>query len=133
MKIRLSKNLVSFFFFGFLLSGCNTIATQKNTNKTIDYASFQQIELKNLKIKYQPNLDAYYPRKSLEEKEMGSSIVVLYVNTDGKVLEARLLKSSNYPRLDRAAIEIGRRYVFEPLVKDNHKSEFKTNLQVNFR
>ena len=48
---------------------------------------------------------AYYPKESLKHHEQGRCDLAFYVNADGSVPAAQLLKSSGYPRLDTACIE----------------------------
>ena len=47
----------------------------------------------------------YYPKESLKHHEEGRCILAFYINTDGSVAAAQLLKSSGYSRLDIACIE----------------------------
>ena len=47
----------------------------------------------------------YYPKQSLKNHEQGRCTVAFYINADGSVPAAQLLKSSGYSRLDTACLE----------------------------
>lgn len=46
-----------------------------------------------------------YPRASLLAEETGMVMLALLVGADGRVTDAKIEKSSGYPRLDKAALE----------------------------
>jgi TonB family protein len=48
---------------------------------------------------------AYYPKASLKAREQGRCDLAFFVNADGTVPAAQLLKSTGFPRLDTACIE----------------------------
>jgi TonB family protein len=79
-----------------------------------------------------PDADSYYPSFSKRAGEQGEVVVRLIINEAGEVEDARLLQSSSYPRLDRAAIEIGKRYLFKPYLIDGSPAKISTNLLVRF-
>jgi protein TonB len=43
-----------------------------------------------------------------------------------------MLKSSTFPRLDRAATEIGKRYRFKPFLVNGSPARISTNLLIKF-
>lgn len=47
----------------------------------------------------------YYPKESLKHREKGRCELAFYINADGSVPAAQLLKSSGYSRLNMACIE----------------------------
>jgi TonB family protein len=47
----------------------------------------------------------YYPKQSLKNHEEGKCTLAFFIEADGTVLAAQLLKSSGFPRLDTACIE----------------------------
>ena len=59
-------------------------------------------------------------------------IVRLTIDETGVVEDARLLQSSSYPRLDRAAMEIGKRYRFKPYLINGSPTKISTNLLIKF-
>jgi TonB family protein len=91
------------------------------------------IDIGKVKIKSRPNADDYYPSSSKQAGEEGEVVVRLYVNSQGVVNEVRLLKSSSFPRLDRAAWEIGKRFTFDPLEINGKPTPFYTNLLLGFK
>jgi TonB family protein len=58
--------------------------------------------------------------------------VRLLINESGEVYEVALLQSSTFQRLDRAAIEIGRRYRFKPFLVNGAPVKISTNLLIKF-
>jgi protein TonB len=47
----------------------------------------------------------YYPKQSLKNHEEGKCTLAFFIEADGTVPAAQLLKSSGFPRLDTACIE----------------------------
>jgi len=90
------------------------------------------IDIGKLVVLYQPDADPYYPSFSKRAGEQGSVVVRLFINESGEVYEVALLKSSTFQRLDRAAIEIGRRYRFKPYLVNGVPSKIPTNLLIKF-
>jgi len=91
-----------------------------------------QIDISKLTVVFQPDADPYYPSFSKRAGEMGEVIVRLIVGENGHVEEVLLLQSSTYPRLDRAAMEIGKRYLFEPFLVNGKPTMISTNLLIKF-
>lgn len=46
----------------------------------------------------------YYPQDSIKNREEGKCVVSGYVEVDGTILAAQIIKSTGYPRLDAACI-----------------------------
>lgn len=62
-----------------------------------------------------PNSRPAYPPTSRRLEEQGTVVLVLYVQEDGRVGDAKVQKSSGYPRLDDAAVlEAKRSWRFIP-------------------
>jgi protein TonB len=91
-----------------------------------------QTDIGKLVVVYQPDADPYYPSFSKRAGEQGEVVVRLIINEAGEVEETRLLQSSSYPRLDRAAIEIGKRYRFKPYLINGSPAKISTNLLIKF-
>jgi TonB family protein len=91
------------------------------------------IDIGKVKIKSRPNANDYYPEFSRRAGEQGQVVVRIYVNSQGIVNDVRLLQSSSYPRLDRAAMEIGKRFVFDPFEVNGKPTAFYTNILLTFR
>jgi protein TonB len=91
-----------------------------------------QTDIGKLVVVYQPDADPYYPSFSKRAGEQGEVVVRLIISESGEVEEARLLQSSSYPRLDRAAMEIGRRYRFKPYTINGSPTKISTNLLIKF-
>ncbi|WP_236635708.1 energy transducer TonB [Polynucleobacter hirudinilacicola] len=91
-----------------------------------------QTDIGKLEVLYQPDADQYYPSFSKRSGEQGTVIVRLIIDQTGIVEEIALLQSSNFPRLDRAASEIGRRYRFKPFLVNGSPQRISTNLLIKF-
>jgi len=91
-----------------------------------------QTDIGKLIVVYQPDADAYYPSFSKRSGEQGTVVVRLIIDQGGNVEDVALLRSSNYPRLDRAAIEIGQRYRFKPYLVNGSPNRISTNLLIKF-
>jgi len=91
-----------------------------------------QTDIGKLEVLYQPDADAYYPSFSKRSGEQGTVIVRLIIDQSGNVEDIALLQSSTFPRLDRAASEIGRRYRFKPFVVNGSPQRISTNLLIKF-
>ena len=91
-----------------------------------------QTDIGKLEVLYQPDADAYYPSFSKRSGEQGTAIVRLIIDQTGTVEDVALLQSSSFPRLDRAASEIGRRYRFKPFLVNGSPQRISTNLLIKF-
>jgi len=47
----------------------------------------------------------HYPKQSQQREQVGKVTLAFYVDTNGKVLDRKLLRSSGHPLLDQAAME----------------------------
>ena len=91
-----------------------------------------QTDIGKLVVVYQPDADAYYPSFSKRSGEQGEVVVRLIIDEAGNVEDIALLKSSTFPRLDRAASDIGRRYRFKPFLVNGSPARISTNLLIKF-
>jgi protein TonB len=91
-----------------------------------------QTDIGKLVVVYQPDADAYYPSFSKRSGEQGEVVVKLIIDESGSVEDVALLRSSSFPRLDRAATEIGRRYRFKPFLVNGSPQRISTNLLIKF-
>ncbi|QKM61956.1 energy transducer TonB [Polynucleobacter antarcticus] len=91
-----------------------------------------QTDIGKLVVVYQPDADAYYPSFSKRSGEQGEVVVRLIIDENGNVEDVALLRSSSFPRLDRAATDIGRRYRFKPFVVNGAPARISTNLLIKF-
>jgi protein TonB len=91
-----------------------------------------QTDIGKLIVVYQPDADAYYPSFSKRSGEQGEVVVRLIIDESGSVEDVALLRSSSFPRLDRAATEIGRRYRFKPFLVNGSPQRISTNLLIKF-
>jgi protein TonB len=91
-----------------------------------------QTDIGKLVVVYQPDADAYYPSFSKRSGEQGTVVVRLIIGENGEVEDVALLQSSTFPRLDRAATDIGRRYRFKPFLVNGSPQRISTNLLIKF-
>ena len=91
-----------------------------------------QTDIGKLVVAYQPDADAYYPSFSKRSGEQGTVVVRLIIDESGNVEDVALLQSSTFPRLDRAATDIGKRYRFKPFLVNGSPQRISTNLLIKF-
>ena len=91
-----------------------------------------QTDIGKLVVVYQPDADAYYPSFSKRSGEQGTVVVRLIISETGEVEDVAILQSSAFPRLDRAATDIGRRYRFKPFLVNGSPQRISTNLLIKF-
>ena len=91
-----------------------------------------QTDIGKLVVVYQPDADAYYPSFSKRSGEQGAVVVRLIIDEAGNVEDVALLQSSTFPRLDRAATDIGKRYRFKPFLVNGSPQRISTNLLIKF-
>ena len=91
-----------------------------------------QTDIGKLVVLYQPDADAYYPSFSKRSGEQGAVVVRLIIDEAGNVEDVALLQSSTFPRLDRAATDIGKRYRFKPFLVNGSPQRISTNLLIKF-
>lgn len=126
--------LFHIFFVFLLLTSCSNIPKDNVEENIISQNEklYYYVLIKNLVAFYVPDPDPYYPSNSKKNGEEGSVITRLFINQNGVVDEVRLMKSSSYSRLDRAAMEISKRYRFKPCIKDSRPVDCYTNLEITF-
>ena len=91
-----------------------------------------QTDIGKLVVVFQPDADAYYPSFSKRSGEQGAVVVRLIIDETGSVEDVALLQSSTFPRLDRAATDIGKRYRFKPFLVNGSPQRISTNLLIKF-
>ena len=91
------------------------------------------VDISKLKVVKQPDADALYPAFSRRAGEQGSAVVRLTIGKNGQVEAADLIRSSTFPRLDRAAIDIAKDYSFKPYLINGAPTLATTNLNIAFR
>jgi periplasmic protein TonB len=91
-----------------------------------------QTDIGKLVVVFQPDADAYYPSFSKRSGEQGTVVVRLIISETGDVEDVAILQSSTFPRLDRAATDIGRRYRFKPFLVNGSPQRISTNLLIKF-
>jgi protein TonB len=73
-----------------------------------------KVELPTTNADYLRNPPPAYPRMSFRLGEEGTTIVRVFIGTDGRALKAQVARSSGYPRLDEAAEATARGWQYVP-------------------
>lgn len=60
-----------------------------------------------------------YPSGSIAAKESGRATITICIAASGKTEKVELAKSTGFERLDNAALDIARQYVFKPAMRNN--------------
>jgi protein TonB len=73
-----------------------------------------------------------FPEETRKAKHQGTVIIRAVVGTDGKVHDARVVRSLGWG-LDEKALEAVSQWVFNPATKDGRKVPVYVDVEVNFR
>ncbi|HTQ36827.1 MAG TPA: energy transducer TonB [Steroidobacteraceae bacterium] len=65
-----------------------------------------------------PDIEDFYPRESKSAGEEGVVKIKLCWDVKGKVLESSLAETSSHPRLDEAAVRMGKQFRLKPGTED---------------
>jgi TonB family protein len=60
-----------------------------------------------------------YPSGSIAAKESGRATITICISASGKIEKVELAKSTGFERLDSAALDIARQYLFKPAMRNN--------------
>jgi protein TonB len=82
---------------------------------------------------YDKNPSPEYPLIARRRGFQGTVVLEVMVDRNGRVGELRVLKSSGYKVLDRAAGESVRKWMFRPAIKGNEKIEMWVRIPVCFQ
>jgi periplasmic protein TonB len=74
-----------------------------------------------------------YPPASRRAGEQGTAVFSVLVDPSGHPQQVKVQSSSGYERLDQAAIEAIRRWMFNPAVRDSQKVAAWTTVRVKFQ
>lgn len=91
-----------------------------------------QVDIAKLVVDRQPDANAYYPSFSKRAGDQGTVVVRMIIDETGTVENIQLLRSSLFPRLDRAAVEIAKRYHFKPYLINGAPTKVSTNVLIKF-
>jgi protein TonB len=77
--------------------------------------------------------DADYPTQSVRLREEGTPVISVLVQEDGTVGDAKLLQSCGIDRLDKAALELVKRFRYHPALKDGKPIAFWKAQKITFK
>lgn len=97
------------------------------------FAQTPFIDLAELTILSAPNPEDFYPAFSKHAGESGSVRLLLKVDLSGRVTQVKIVKSSSYARLDQAAINLSKQFLFDPHIQAGQASTFQTSIEVEFK
>ena len=92
------------------IENSNMVRSSNNSESVLD----DPVVLPNLNASYLQNPAPAYPSRSRQNGEQGKVFIRAFVNEAGKVEKIVLKKSSNYERLDNAALETVKTWRFVP-------------------
>jgi TonB family protein len=105
---------------------CNIVEKQKDI-KTLPIKDISKLDVISM-----PNGDTFYPSFSKRAGEQGDVILRLIINESGEVEEARILQTSTYRRLDRAAMDMAQNILFKPFIFNGSPTKTSTNMIIKF-
>jgi periplasmic protein TonB len=74
-----------------------------------------------------------YPRISIRHKESGRTVLKICISATGSVDSVDVAKTSGYPRLDAAALDMALDYVFAPATRDGNPVPVCLPYGIDFR
>lgn len=127
-------NYLLLILLSIFITSCSNISKNNVDDKTItlNNKTYFHVSIDKLGTKFVPDANLYYPTNSKKNNEEGKVITRVFIDENGVVEDVRLMQSSSYARLDRAAMEISKRYRFNSCFKDNQKVNCYVNLQLTF-
>jgi periplasmic protein TonB len=88
-------------------------------------------ETANMKVNRR--VDPVYPAGSRRDGEQGTGMFKVLVDEKGRPLDVQVLKSTGFPRLDTAALDAIRKWVFSPAMQNGQGVQSWTRVQVAFQ
>jgi protein TonB len=90
------------------------------------------IELSQLVMIYRPELNLFYPAESKKKGEQGVVGIQVYIDESGAVTSVSIVQSSDYSRLDNAAIQLASRTRFKPYFINGTPSKTNSAFKIRF-
>lgn len=81
-------------------------------------------------LEFQPPI---YPKNLRERDIEGKVMLKVFIDTEGKVGEIHIFKSSGYEMFDQIAIKAVRQWRFKPAKKENRERESRVLIPINFQ
>jgi periplasmic protein TonB len=78
-------------------------------------------------------VDPVYPAGSRRDGEQGTGMFKVLVDAKGRPQDVQVLRSTGFPRLDAAALEAIRKWVFSPAMQGGQGVQSWTRVQVAFQ
>ena len=91
------------------------------------------VDLKELDIVSAPHFEAFYPAFSKHAGERGATRLLLNIDASGQVVGVKVAKGSGFSRLDQAAVNLGRHFVFSSYQHNGQACAIQTSIEVEFR
>ena len=73
-----------------------------------------------------------YTARAMQDKAQGDVLVECVVKADGTVGNTKILKSSQHPDLDQAALDAAAKWVFEPGTRNGKPTTVAVNVTMTF-
>jgi protein TonB len=115
---------------GFLKDLLTYFAPSDEANR---FPNVRFVDLKELDILSVPNFEAFYPAFSKHAGERGATRLVLSIDASGQVVGVKIAKSSGFARLDQAAVNLGKHFVFSSYQHNGQACPIQTSIEVEFR
>ena len=82
---------------------------------------------------YLKNPAPLYPEISRQKQQQGTVLIDVHVSAGGKPLEIKLKQSSQFPLLDKAALQAVQRWQFKPARQGNQPIDSFVQIPIQFR
>ena len=108
------------------------VVKQENT---IDPSQIQALENEYLsKLRYIIEKNKIYPQSAKRLNQMGKVHVNFIISKDGQIIDVKIVKDSNYQRLNDAALEIlAKINKFEPIPEKLNKNSWEITVPIVYQ
>ena len=102
---------------------------------TIDPSQIEALENENLsKLRYLIEKNKIYPQSAKRLNQMGKVHVCFVISKDGQIKDVKVVKDSNYKRLNEAALEIlAKINRFEPIPEKLNKNSWEITVPIVYQ
>jgi periplasmic protein TonB len=91
------------------------------------------VALNQLVMVYRPDTEVFYPRLSKDIGEQGVVGIQMFIDESGAVTAVKVIYSSGFPRLDKAAGELASRIRFAPYRVNGVATKVNAGISIKFQ
>jgi TonB family protein len=103
------------------------------TEQAERFPNVRFVDLKELDIVSAPHFEKFYPSFSKHAGERGAARLLVSIDASGRVVGVKVAKSSGFPRLDQAAVNLSQHFVFDSYQHNGQPCAIQTSIEVEFK